>query len=722
VSGLAPGRLGRAREKARWYARRLAAMSPEEVALHARRAAGYAVDDLLWRTAPPLWRRAWEPPDARLLGRVPALGSPLGVLTRERVALVARELPDARDRILALADARLERRVRLLGYPEVVLGTDDFAAVDPFSGRRWPDRHGRRIDYRRDTPGDPKWVWELLRRQEVPLLAEAWLLSGEARYAEEALRLLRLACAEPAGRGVGWANAFEPGIRALSLAVAFDALRAYPGTTAADARLAARGLWQHGRWIVRDRSAHSSANNHLVGELAGLLAVALLVPELRDAPAWQALALDGLAREAARQVLPDGAGAEQAFAYTLFLLDLLLASTALLEARGLEAPAPVRDALARAAGALTLLVDDGETDPAFGDADDGRALVLDARDGRDARGVAASLAACLGEAACARLAGGPDETSLVLFGAAGLERQRGAGPASAPGSGVLPAAGIVVLRHEGSRLLFDAGPLGYLSLAAHGHADALQVLLSHGGVELVSDPGTGSYFGDPELRARLRGTAAHATVAVDGADQAEQGGAFLWLAHPETLLRVADPAGGAAVGEHRGYRRLADPVTHRRAVAAVGDGAFVVYDRLDAAAAHGVSLAWPLGPGLRAVEAPGGVDATAPDGTGLAIRVSAGVPVTRRLEPAPWSRRLEHVEETSRLVVEAAATGPVELVTLLAVGAPPAAGDVGLERADDGATLVSAVVGGRERRVRFDLDGPQPVGAGARERSPEGAR
>ena len=62
----------------------------------------------------------------------------------------------------------------------------------------------------------------------------------------------------------------------------------------------------------------------------------------------------------------------------------------------------------------------------------------------------------------------------------------------------------------------DVGPLGYLSIAAHGHADALAVTLSAEGRELIVDPGTASYYGNPAWRTVHRGTRVHPTVCVDG--------------------------------------------------------------------------------------------------------------------------------------------------------------------------------------------------------------
>ena len=78
-----------------------------------------------------------------------------------------------------------------------------------------------------------------------------------------------------------------------------------------------------------------------------------------------------------------------------------------------------------------------------------------------------------------------------------------------------------------TKLIMDAGPLGFLSIAAHGHADCLSLLLSVSGKELLVDPGTYCYHTEREWRDYFRGTAAHNTVRVDGIDQSQIAGAFL---------------------------------------------------------------------------------------------------------------------------------------------------------------------------------------------------
>jgi hypothetical protein len=118
------------------------------------------------------------------------------------------------------------------------------------------------------------------------------------------------------------------------------------------------------------------------------------------------------------------------------------------------------------------------------------------------------------------------------------------------------------------RLLVDSGSLGYLSIAAHGHADALSFVLSIGDREILVDPGTYAYHTEPSWRRYFRSTLAHNTVGIDGEDQSVQAGNFMWTHHAQA--RCIEFETGTErqrfVGEHYGYQRLTDPVAHRREI------------------------------------------------------------------------------------------------------------------------------------------------------------
>ena len=98
--------------------------------------------------------------------------------------------------------------------------------------------------------------------------------------------------------------------------------------------------------------------------------------------------------------------------------------------------------------------------------------------------------------------------------------------------------GYAVLGDDRVRLVFDAGPLGYPSIAAHGHADALSFCLGVDDAWWLIDPGTYAYHSEAEWRDYFRGTSAHNTLVINGLNQSRIGGNFLWLEKAHAVLEA----------------------------------------------------------------------------------------------------------------------------------------------------------------------------------------
>lgn len=253
---------------------------------------------------------------------------------------------------------------------------------------------------------------------------------------------------------------------------------------------------------------------------------------------------------------------------------------------------------------LASIMDVGGHLPMFGDADDGLALRLDPADTPEnrCRAVLATGAVLFGRSEFRYKAGRLDDRTRWLLPRAEARWQ--ALPEPPPGDARRPVrrafrdGGYYILgdRFESPdelRLVVDAGPLGYGRLAAHGHADALSFTLSSGGREFLIDPGTYAYHTQAAWRAYFRGTSAHNTIRIDGEDQSQQGGNFMWLkkatagcSHWESTDRQ-----DIFEGWHNGYRRLADPVMHTRRIAVdKASRCITIEDRLQMKAEHEVEL------------------------------------------------------------------------------------------------------------------------------------
>src|SRR5262249_45046758 len=109
----------------------------------------------------------------------------------------------------------------------------------------------------------------------------------------------------------------------------------------------------------------------------------------------------------------------------------------------------------------------------------------------------------------------PDGTP-ALFNDGGLDVAPQLELPDAPsGLVVLRDTGYVVAREERLWLAFDCGPPSPSFLPAHAHADALSLQLWWDGRPALVDTGTSTYEPGAE-RDRIRSTAGHSTITVDG--------------------------------------------------------------------------------------------------------------------------------------------------------------------------------------------------------------
>jgi uncharacterized heparinase superfamily protein len=130
---------------------------------------------------------------------------------------------------------------------------------------------------------------------------------------------------------------------------------------------------------------------------------------------------------------------------------------------------------------------------------------------------------------------------------------------------VLPDSGYLRVQRGDAVLIADVGEIGPDYLPGHAHADTLAFELSVFGQRVVVNSGISEYGLGAE-RLRQRGTAAHSTVQIDGADSSEVWSGFR-VARRARPLDLSFYAGDDAVDlacAHDGYQRLKGRPLHRR--------------------------------------------------------------------------------------------------------------------------------------------------------------
>ncbi len=581
------------RPRASWYLRRLQRMSVAEVA--------YRVLDVGRRRA---WARRQvrpgaAPPPPPGVHRERAFGSPLPASARAQVT------PEAASALVRAADTVLAGTWTVFGTLRADSADPDWF-YDPLTGRQSPDRElAFRIHHRDEAEtGNIKQVWEMSRHHHVTVLAAAWWLTQNERYAEAAAHHLRSWWrANPFLTGVHWTSGIEAGIRLISWVWTRRLLDQWPkvGDLFEYNDDAVRQIAWHQEFLAAFPSRGSSANNHIVAEAVGRLVAACAFPWYARTADWRRSAAAQLERELAANTFDDGLNRELATDYHRFVLELGLLAAVEADVHGCELSEATWRRLARMLDAGAAILDAAGRAPRQGDGDEGRALVINDPEHDPWATVLATGSALLGASSWWPALDGGVQACVV--GALGRTRQL---PRPPDRPRRFPDAGLVILRsHEGDGpeiwCRCDGGPHGYLSIAAHAHADALSVEVRHNGVDILADPGTYCYHGEPVWREWLRSTAAHNTVEVDGASQSESGGPFMWITQPRTrtlTCELGEPV-QTWTAEHNGYLRLSTSTVHRRSVTLESRRrALTVVDTFDITGEVSLQLSWHLGPGV----------------------------------------------------------------------------------------------------------------------------
>ena len=508
------------------------------------------------------------------------------------------------------ADQVLAGRFNVFALHELALGFPPNWNQDPKTRTIVPLVFGKTLNYRDERiVGDIKYLWEPNRHLALVTLAQTWQLTKDAKYASGCQTLLDSWFEQcPYPMGVNWVSSSEHAIRLLNWSFAWHLLGGDQGplfSGAAGAEFRNRWLnavFQHCHFIAGHFSLHSSANNHLLGEYMGLLVGAITWPMWPESSDWKQTAVRGFEFEALLQNGADGVNREQAVYYQHEVMDMLLLVGLIGRANGVEFSTAYWKRLELMMNFLAAVMDRAGNMPMIGDADDGLMVRLSQEANWSVyRSLLATGAVLFSRGDLAAKAGHFDDKSRWLLGDsaadifADLPRPISEHPQMTFSDSGYFLMGTRYGAIDEIRAVVDCGPLGYLSIAAHGHGDALSFMLSAGGHELLVDPGTYAYHTQERWRKYFRGTFAHNTVRIDELDQSEMGGNFLWLRKANAHCDVVETNGAPQKfsGWHDGYHRLKDPVTHKREIVfTAANNCFDVIDVVHCKGEHKVELCW----------------------------------------------------------------------------------------------------------------------------------
>jgi len=378
--------------------------------------------------------------------------------------------------------------------------------------------------------GDIRTNWELNRHFQFSALAKSYYVSGSKKYFDELCILfddwnkhnLFL-------HGVEWTSVMEIAIRVNSWIYTYCFLKKAFNRYGVTEDTNLLGLLSHGimvmtDYITRHRARYSSANNHLIVEMYAVALSGIFY----DCTQWKKLALDILTKELPIQNSSDGINREMSLHYQSFVMEAYGLLMLEMQHNKIEIPKLWIKYLSHMSEFLCDCCGDyGET-IVFGDNDEGKILDLSGLKYDYYRYVLDLMGVILPQRYSELYT--LHENLYWIVPQQIIKDSKAKSCYRSPDAKCYKKGGYTLLRSRDHKVLIgiDHAELGFGSLAAHGHADALSFQMFINGEPVFVDPGTYNYHVPKKARDEFRATKNHNTVCGDGKNQSEILGPFLW--------------------------------------------------------------------------------------------------------------------------------------------------------------------------------------------------
>lgn len=438
---------------------------------------------------------------------------------------------------------------------------------------RWPNTFSYSLDYKqRDDLGDARTNWEKNRHFDWALIAKRCYVLAKKNDGECEICLSDLKNTvegwmdkNPFLHGISWTSAMEFAIRSINwmyvLAFLEKASQYYPSLSISYSsliKILRNGVINITDYLTKHYSRFSSANNHLLVEATaiGLAGYAF------DNSQWKELACKILSEELYKQNYDDGVNKELSLHYQTFGMEAYLLLMHVMQRHGDNKCKQWVPMLQKEAEFVSHSSWREKAVCEFGDDDEGK--ILDLQGGEWHQwGYVLQLASLVTGTRFSDFEIIYENINW-LFTNTEIDNIKKQPLYDSISSRCFEIGGNTFLRDKQNRILIgiDHAELGFGTIAAHGHADALSFQMLIDGKVVFADPGTYIYHCDIEHRNSFRKTINHNTLCVEGKDQSKMLGAFMWGDRANCKLEEWHSAEDKdiLVASHDGYR----PIIHRR--------------------------------------------------------------------------------------------------------------------------------------------------------------
>jgi uncharacterized heparinase superfamily protein len=463
------------------------------------------------------------------------------------------------------------------GYPPVTL--------NPVNWGFFPSQDSK------ETSG---WRWDLNRHFYFTTLGFAYWYTKDPRFIRSFIELSSSWIDSNVSRlgQIKWDRPFEVAARINAWLWAYFLFFNCPEWGAESQRQFLFSLHRLTDYLYQVIEYHC-AGNHILLEAKALALCAELFPEFKRAKAWAKKAWKILKHEIKAQICEDGVHAERSTMYHRIIAGELSELLLFCQNNGINKISGLVDVVNKMADFESWLSGDSGTAPLFGDAYVNDSYI---------RFSAPAISNALRIPRTASNIMHNDQTSWLLFSHDAPKTPTYLPVVSYRRLARAFAQGGYFFSRSDSRkypsvLVWDCGPIGYISNPYHSHSDALSFTLELGGIPIIIDPGTEE--SNIKIRTYLRSTRAHNTVAIDDEDQSILGErAEAWSRANQRLeFWGTIPDCDIMIGSHDGYKRLPGAVVHTRYIIAMRNKYWLVFDQIEGKGSHKTEQRFHLAPG-----------------------------------------------------------------------------------------------------------------------------
>lgn len=480
--------------------------------------------------------------------------------------------PDACQVTINKADQITEHVFDLLGSGPTALGPNINWHQDFKTGMQWPPQYHKDIEYNNlDKPSDVKVPWELSRFQHYITLGKAYWYTGDEKYAIEFIDQFNdWVKKNPVGMSVNWSCTMDVALRAINWIWAYRYFSSSPNFTHQQKIKFIYSLANHGAFIIRNLELSDVNGNHYLSDGAGLVYVGLLFGG-KEGEKWFQKGWEIVTTELPKQITADGVDFEQSVPYHRLCTELFLYSLMLGEKNGVRLTDESKKRIQCALEYILKYTKPDGSIPLIGDADDGRIHILADQPINDHRYLLSTGAVIFNRPDFKAGASHFWEESFWLTGFEGSECFQQLATEQNNTSKDFPLGGFFIQRTESCHLIVDCGDVGLAGRGGHGHNDILSFELYANGRTWISDSGAYLYTASPYWRNQFRSSPYHNVLTVDGEELARLGSeSNLWTIQNDALplqkLWMSNEQYDIFIGSHKGYDRLASPVSHTRSI------------------------------------------------------------------------------------------------------------------------------------------------------------